>query len=105
MYLVGLRQVPSLYIADTFARPDIETGEVAVKVGVRSVCTAAVKGTIAVSISLAAGGNVLQTAQRTAQFPPGDSENELTHTVAQPRLWNLDNPLHPFTGSFFWTAS
>ncbi|MBC8449327.1 MAG: hypothetical protein H8D78_16385 [Chloroflexi bacterium] len=92
MYPVEVRRVLPVYIADIFARPDIETGVVAVTVGVRSVCAAAIRGSIALSISLAAGGEVLHTAQRPAQFPPGDSDHELTLTVAQPRLWNLDDP-------------
>ena len=92
MYPLALRCVPPVYIADVFARPDIESGVVAVTVGVRSVCAAPVGGSIALSISPAAGGDVLQNAQGLALFPPGDSESELTLTVAQPRLWNLDDP-------------
>ena len=92
MYPVEVRQVPPVYVADIFVRPDISTGEIAVTVGVRSVSASVVPGKIVLSISPAAGGDVLQAAPQAAQFPPGDSEHELAFTVAQPHRWNLDDP-------------
>jgi hypothetical protein len=92
MYPVTVRRVPPVYIADVFAQPDNKTEAVSVIVRVHSVDAAQVSGSLMVSLSPAAGGDVLHTTQRQTQFAPGNSEHELSLTVAQPHLWNLDDP-------------
>ena len=92
MYPVELRCVPPVYTADLFARPDASTGKIAVTVSVRNARAAAIRGGIALSVSPATGGDVLAAVRQPVQFPPDSSEHELTLTVAQPHLWNLEDP-------------
>jgi hypothetical protein len=92
IYPVELRCVPPAYIADLFARPDLNTGEIAVTVTVRNKAASAVAGSIALSLSSSVGGDILQTAGGVTQLPPGDSEHAFTLVVAQPHPWTLDDP-------------
>ncbi|MCX6030510.1 MAG: hypothetical protein NT169_14585 [Chloroflexi bacterium] len=92
MYPVVLRCVPPAYITDLFVRPNASTGEIAVTVSVRNTRAATVTGSIALSVSPATGGDVLEIVQGQGQFPPGYSEHECAITVTQPHLWNLDDP-------------
>ena len=92
IYPVELRRVPPVYVADVCARPDLETGRIAVTVTVRNAWPEAVTGGIMSSVAPAIGGEMLQAARCIAQLPPGDSEHQLTLAVSQPRLWSLDDP-------------
>jgi len=92
MYPVELRSVPAVYITDLFARPDVKTGTIALTLTVRNSGPATTAGAIAMSVTPSAGGDVLQRVQQNTEFPAGDSQRELAVTIAQPRLWNLDDP-------------
>jgi len=92
MYPVTLRRVPAVYVADLVVRPDAAQAEIAVEVTVRNTTPAAAAGSLALALSAAAGGEALDGLTRAATFPPGDSTHQLTLGVAQPRLWQLDDP-------------
>ena len=92
MYPVELRFVPSVHVTDVFARPDAKTGAVAVTVKVRNSRPAATAGVVALSVAPSAGGDVLQSVERKAEFAPGETQHELALALPQPRLWNLDDP-------------
>jgi len=92
MYPVEVRCVPAVYIADLLARPDPKTGEIVVTLTVRNTHAAAIAGRINLSLSPAAGGGALQAVEGAATLPPGDSEHALVLAVAQPHLWDLDDP-------------
>jgi len=92
MYPVELRFVPAVYITDLFVRPDVKTGTIAATVTVRNSQAAATGGVIALTLAPSAGADVLQNVEQKAELPAGDSQHEMTVVVAQPRLWNLDDP-------------
>jgi len=92
MYPVVLRRVQPVYITDLFVRPNVSTGEIAVTISVRNTHAAAVEGSIALNVSPAIGGDVLEATQVQGQLPSGLSEHACVITVAQSRLWNLDDP-------------
>ncbi len=92
LYPVTLRTVPSIYIVDVFARPDIKTGDIAVTVTVRNADTKPINGTLSLTVAPAAGGDVLESIEQQIDFPAGLSEHEVNVQVDQPHLWNLDDP-------------
>jgi len=92
MYPVELRFVPAVYITDLFARPDVKTGTIALTLTVRNSGPAVTAGAMALSVAPSAAGDVLRNLEQKAEFPTGDSRHELAVTIAQPRLWNLDDP-------------
>ena len=92
---VELLVVPAVRIADIFARPDPETGRMAVTVTVQNDTGDAVAGNLALAVGPAgpaAGGHVLQAAVLAAALPAGCSTHELSVTITQPRRWELDDP-------------
>lgn len=93
MYPVELRFVPHVHIADIVARPDIQTASIAVTVTVqnRQPGDASV-GSLTLEIAPAAGGAIIQSAVIQVKSPPGPSEHKATLPVAQPHLWDLDDP-------------
>ena len=88
---VELAVVPALRVADIFARPDLATGEIAVTVTVRNDQEAS-PGTLRLSAGPALTGEAEAEAELGATFPPGDSTHEFRLPLAQPRLWDLDDP-------------
>ena len=105
MYPVELRWVPRVHVADVFVRPDMKTGEIAVTVAVRNAGTAAVRGDLDLSLAPAAGGDVLQSVRRQAEFPAGLSQHEMTVQASQPHLWSLDDPFLYRVSASLATAS
>lgn len=89
---VELRLVPSTYITDVFVRPDVRTGYIGVTLSVRNCGPLAALGTLDLEVGPATGGDLLQVAGQEAEFPPGLSRHDLTLSIAQPRLWSLDDP-------------
>lgn len=93
MYPVELRFVPRVYIRGLWLRPDPGSGVVAVTAAVENTWPGApVAANCAVSIAPAAGGETLASAASALSLPPGAAELDLAVTVAQPRLWALDDP-------------
>ncbi len=92
MYPVQLRTVPATYITDVFARPDTQTGVIAVTVSVRNAGMETAEGTLSLFVSPAAGGHGSQSVDRQIEFPSGLSEHEMSLQISQPRLWSLDDP-------------
>ena len=92
MYPVELRRVPGVHIADVFIRPDAGSGQIAVEATIRNATSSATAGSIEITVAPATGGDELARLNARAGFAPGDSLHRMTVTVAQPRLWNLDDP-------------
>jgi len=89
---VELLQVPSLYTTDLQIVPDPKTGDVRVRVAVRNALPQAVPGRLEFSVAPAASGETLQMATVERELPSGDTTVETTLKVAQPHLWNLNDP-------------
>jgi len=92
---VELLVVPAVRVADIFARPDPATGRIEASITIQNDSGAPVQGALTLLAGPggpAAGGHILETATVPAAVPSGLSVHELTVTIAQPRLWDLDDP-------------
>src|SRR5439155_6691785 len=83
---------PDVYIADLVVRPDAGSGTISLDVTVRNATSSPAGGTISANLAAATGGDSLCQISISAEFPPGDARHALGLTVAQPHLWNLDDP-------------
>jgi hypothetical protein len=92
---VELLVVPAVRIADIFARPDPATGRIETSVTIQNDSGGPVQGELTLLAGPAGpanGGDVLATMTAAVVLPPGRSVHELAVTIAQPRLWELDDP-------------
>jgi hypothetical protein len=92
MLPVELAVVPAVRISDLFVRPQADTGEIRVTVTVRNDEKATAAGRLIATVAPGAGGEALERAAAQAEFTPGETTHKLALTVAQPRLWSLDDP-------------
>jgi len=92
---VELLVVPAVRIADIFARPNPATGRIEASITLQNDTGSPAQGELALLAGPAGpaeGGHILATATAKADLPPGRSVHELAVTIAQPRLWDLDDP-------------
>jgi hypothetical protein len=92
---VELLVVPTVRIADIFARPDPATGRIDVSITVQNDTgrpTPDELTLLAGPAGPAAGGHILATKAAGVALPPGRSVHELAVTIAEPHLWDLDDP-------------
>ncbi len=92
---VELLIVPAVRIADIFARPDSATGRIEVSITLQNDTDSPVQGNLTLLAGPAGpadGGHILETTGADVTVPPGCSLHELAVTIAQPRLWDLDDP-------------
>ena len=92
MQPVELLYVPPVRISDIFARPDVATGIIHLKATVRNETAAVARGSLAMSVASAAGGNTVETVSQNKNFAPGDSLHEMEIRIAEPHLWSVDAP-------------
>ena len=92
MLPVELAVVPAVRISDLFVRLQADTGEIRVTVTVRNDEKATAAGRLIATVAPGAGGEALERAAAQAEFTPGETTHKLALTVAQPRLWSLDDP-------------
>lgn len=90
---VELLVVPAVRIADLFVRPDWRTGEIKIELTVHNAGDAPAAVSVAVAVAPACEGGTLDRTDAQATIPPGESRLELALAVAQPRLWQLNDPL------------
>jgi len=89
---VELAIAPAVRVTDVFLEPQPKTGEIRVTVTVRNDQPAAAAGALEARVGLSPAGDVLDRAAVSADFAPGETAHHLTLHVAQPRLWDLDDP-------------
>jgi hypothetical protein len=92
---VELLVVPAVRVADVFARPDPATGRIEVSITLQNDSGLPAQGELTLLAGPAGpaeGGQILETSTSAATLPPGRSVHELAVTIAQPRLWDLDDP-------------
>jgi len=92
MQPVELLYVPPVRISDIFVCPDVATGIIHLKATVRNVTVAVARGSLAMSVASAAGGNTIETVSQNKDFAPGDSLHEMEVRIAEPHLWSVDDP-------------
>jgi len=89
---VELLVSPAVRVEDLFVRPDPRTGAVHVQATLRNAGSAAVKGTLQLSVSPAASGEVLAVTTLATDLPPGETRVEAVVPIGNPRLWELNDP-------------
>jgi hypothetical protein len=90
---VVLRSVPSVYINDIFARPDVKTGSVMLTVTTNNSNKNKRSGTISFKIAAEdATGDIIQRSSQEVNLVPGISLHEFSLTVPEPRLWYPQDP-------------
>jgi hypothetical protein len=88
---VELEFVPSFYASSIFIQPDWQTGEVSLRVTVRSASTGTLAATMHLCVAQDNGQTVLQ-GEFKGQLKPGESELQHQFTLRPFRLWDLQTP-------------
>src|SRR5208283_5317094 len=73
-------------------RPNPRTGRIRVQANLRNAGKQAVAGRIVWCVSPATSGETLDAAALDRELPPGDTLVEGQLKVADPRLWELNDP-------------
>lgn len=89
---VALRLVPAVRVADLYARPDPDTGEVTLQATVINTLKAPVQGRLLLDISTALTAERITAAGLDRTFAPGQSIVAVPLSVKAPRRWQLDDP-------------
>ncbi len=89
---VELRVVPAVRLADIFVRGCPDSGHLQVEVTVRNDLRRTTTARLALRVSPAAGGEVLDGAVVPLALPRGDSVHRARLHVDHPRRWDLDDP-------------
>ena len=89
---VELLVVPPIHIKDLFVRPDAKTGRIRVQLQVHNAIQQEVDSQILFTVAPAASGETLQQIVLDCNLVPGDTLVETELQVAQPRLWQLNDP-------------
>jgi hypothetical protein len=92
MLPVDLVVVPAVRITDLFVRPQADSGHIRVTATIRNDEEAAAAGRLTASVAAAHAGEVLGCNALDAQLLPGETTHELSLSVAEPRLWSLEDP-------------
>jgi hypothetical protein len=91
---VELVLVPAVYIEDLFvtASPEKSTARVHLQATVRNACEQARKGTVDFTLASARDGETTAALHLDREFPAGVSQVEADLSLANPRLWQLNDP-------------
>jgi hypothetical protein len=89
---VELLLTPAVRIEDIFARANPTNGIVLIQASVHNAGRAAARGRLEVALAPAAGGETLAAVVIERELPPGDTLVEARLPVAQPHLWDLNDP-------------
>jgi beta-galactosidase/beta-glucuronidase len=83
---------PSVRIDDVYVRPDWKTGRVKVQATVMNASKVSARGQFWFIIASALGNETVAALTLEQDVPSGSKEIECELTVANHRLWQLDNP-------------
>jgi len=89
---VELLIAPAVRLESLYLKPDWQSGWVEADVNVRNATDGPAQGTIALSVSVASGGDVLAMAATSAALPPGDTLVHARVRVPEFQLWDVDHP-------------
>jgi hypothetical protein len=89
---VELLVCPALRIENLFVLGDCATGEIRIRAGVRNAGKDPAAGRLHFTLAPAASGVTFDALDMDRSFPPGDTPIEAKMKVANPRLWNLNDP-------------
>ena len=89
---VELLVVPAVRIDDLFARPDTKTGKSACRPEVHNAGQREAAAQFEFTVAPANSGETIERIVLDRNLPPGDTLVETELHVAQPRLWELNEP-------------
>ena len=89
---VELLIVPQVRMDDLFVRADPKTGKIRIEAEIHNESKKAVKGSIGFSVTPANGGESISAVNLDQEIPPGTSTIRAEMQVANPRLWQLNDP-------------
>ena len=89
---VALQIVPAVRIVDLLTRPDPATGQIDLTVTVRNDTAAPAIGQFAARIGPANSADALDSTTINAIFEAGETSHTIELRIAQPRLWDLNDP-------------
>ena len=92
MNSVELLAVPAVRVEDLSARPDAKTGVIRLQAIVRNATAKSLRGQLTFTVAPAASGETLDAVPVERDLPSGDTVIEASLRVAQPRLWELNDP-------------
>ena len=89
---VELLLAPAVRVEDLFVRPDWKTGKLRIQANLRNASPEAIGVQVEFSVAPASSGETLALVRLAREAAPGDTLVEGELTVAQPRLWELNDP-------------
>ncbi len=89
---VELLLVPAVYIEDVFVKADAKTQTLTITTTVRNTLGAATDVALEFDVAPAAQGGTRETVQLDHELAVGSSTLSTQITIANPRLWSLDDP-------------
>ncbi|MBN2290995.1 MAG: hypothetical protein JXM70_01135, partial [Pirellulales bacterium] len=89
---VELIVAPPVRVEDLFVRADPKSGAIRIRANIRNASKDTVQGKLLVSVAPANSGETIVSRQLAREIPPGDTLVEKELTVANPRLWQLNDP-------------
>jgi len=89
---VELLVAPAVRVEDLFARADPRTGTITIQANVRNTAKRAARERFEFTVAPAVSGETLQTVMLDRELAPGDTRIEAKVKIAQPRLWELNDP-------------
>ena len=89
---VELLVVPAVRIDDLFARPETKTGKIRVQARVHNAGQREAAAQFEFTVAPAASGETIERIVLDQDLPPGDTLVETELHVAQPQLWELNEP-------------
>ncbi|MHC1767168.1 MAG: sugar-binding domain-containing protein [Verrucomicrobiia bacterium] len=87
-----LLTVPPARVEDLFVRADPKTGAIRIETNVRNAGQKPARGQLEFIVAPAASGETLQAEVIQREFPVGDTLVTTALKLAQPRLWELNDP-------------
>ena len=89
---VEVLTVPKVWIEDVFVRPDWKSGQIRIQATIRNAGVRPEKAYVQFTVSPAASGDTLASVQLSPNAAAGDTLVETELRVANPHLWDLDDP-------------
>jgi len=89
---VDLVVVPKARVRDVYARSQPDTGGVRITITLENDTGTTASGVLMVAIGPKDSGETQTSQSQRVSLPPGQSVQTLAMTVANPRLWSLDDP-------------
>ena len=89
---VELLATPVVRVENLYVKPDWKTGRIQIEASLRNAGNKPLPTAVRFAVGSANSGETLNVALLTQELPPGDTVVRASLVVAQPRLWDLEDP-------------